>query len=51
MTKSYISYISKNNNNNNNQNFQHIISLLNFQQVNPNKRCYPKFSRYKYICY
>ena len=47
MTKSYISHVSKTNN----QNFQHIISLLNFQQVNPNKRCYPKFLRYKYICY
>ena len=47
MTKSYISHISKTNN----QNFQHIISLVNSQQVNPNKKRYLEFSRYNYICY
>ena len=44
MTKSYISHVSKTNN----KKFQHIISLLNSQQVNPNKRCYPEYSKYKY---
>ena len=47
MTKSYISHVSKTIN----HNFQHIISLLNSEQVNTNKICYPKFSKYKYICY
>ena len=47
MTKSYISHVSKTNI----QNCQYIISLLNSQQVNPNKRCYPEISKYKYICY